>query len=145
MGCEYFDCQFVAIGVVQGAPCGRIWREPAHQVVYLLGRARPVDAAVGLEDFGSRAQPSVVGHVLTHRFDFAGLNPPDGLGNHFAANRHQLVVDGSGVVVRQDVDAALHHDVARVYLVLEPEGGDARMRLAVDDGPVDGRGSAILR
>ena len=53
---------------------------------------------------------------------------------------HRTRVVGLG-----DGYAALQDDVARVDLMAEEEGRDARFLVAMDDGPVDRRRAAILR
>ena len=58
---------------------------------------------------------------------------------------HQSVVHGAYIILIGDVYGALVDDIAGVYFVLKEESGYACACIAVDDGPVDGRGAAIVR
>ena len=62
-----------------------------------------------------------------------------------AAEFHQFVVHHAHIVGVRNRDAHLLDDLAGVDFMFEEERGDARFRFAVDDGPVDGGGSTVLR
>ena len=51
----------------------------------------------------------------------------------------------TGIVVILDRAEVVVENAAGVYLLVDHEGGDAGLPLAVYDGPVDGRGAAVLR
>ena len=57
---------------------------------------------------------------------------------------HEAVVDVLDVGIVRDGEGQLHDDATGVDVVVEEEGGDARLGLAVDDCPVDGSRTAIL-
>ena len=48
------------------------------------------------------------------------------------------------IVVARNRYAFLQDDVSSVNLVLQKEGGDACLFVAIDDGPVDGRCASVL-
>ena len=77
--------------------------------------------------------------------DVACGDPVDGFGHQRRAPVHQFVVERTHVVFGQDRHANLSDDGAFVDLVVQQEGRDARFRLPVDDCPVDGRRTAVLR
>ena len=54
-------------------------------------------------------------------------------------------MDVFGVVRVGDVDGNAAYDSASVDVVVQEESGDAGLRFAVDDGPVDGSRPTILR
>ena len=51
---------------------------------------------------------------------------------------------GAHVILICDVYGALVDDIACVYFVFKKESGYAGVRIAVDDGPVDGRRAAVV-
>jgi len=55
-----------------------------------------------------------------------------------------MIVQGSRIVGLPDCQLFLKNYLSGIYLVLEEEGGDARLLLAVDKGPVDGSGTPVL-
>ena len=77
--------------------------------------------------------------------DVACGDPVDGFGHQRRAPVHQFVVERTHVVFGQDRHANLSDDGAFVDLLVQQEGRDARFRLPVDDCPVDGRRTAVLR
>ena len=109
----------------------------------------PVDLTSFFEDFRGRVQFGGGGDEL---FLWHGIHMTaalddavDGLDGHVGAESHQSVIDILHVGIVGDVERPLHDDAARVDVVVEEEGGDTCLTLAIDDCPVDGRGSAILR
>lgn len=68
-----------------------------------------------------------------------------GVERDVGAEHHEAVVHAACVFVRPDVDALLAQHVAGVDGLLEEEGGDACLGVAVHDSAVDGRGSAVAR
>lgn len=67
------------------------------------------------------------------------------LGHQVGTQHHQPVVHVLHIVIGPDGHPLLLYHLAGVYLVVQEEGGDARLAVSVDDGPVDGGGSAVLR
>ena len=142
---EHFQYHRRSVGLHQFGPGRGIGREAAYEVVDALHGLVPVDAARFLEDFGSRFQFARHAHLLLRdAVDGAVQNGVHGFGHQLAAQHHQLVVNDAHVVRIGNGDAYLLDDLARINFMLQEEGRDARLRLAVDDGPVDGRSSAVL-
>ena len=75
----------------------------------------------------------------------AGQHQVDGLHGDVGAEVHQSVVDVFRVGLVGQGEAFLQDNAARVDVVVEEKGGHTRLGLAVDDGPVDGCRTAILR
>ena len=69
----------------------------------------------------------------------------DGLQDQVGADFHQLVVQLAGRLVRPDAALLPQDDAAGVDVLVDHERGHARHLLAVDDGPVDRGGAAVLR
>ena len=69
----------------------------------------------------------------------------DGLNGYLCAEHHQPVVDILHVVEVFDFKGFLHDDAPRIDVVVKEERGDACLSLAVDDRPVDGSRTTILR
>ena len=58
---------------------------------------------------------------------------------------HQSVVDILHIGIVGNSERLLHDDASGVDVVIEEEGGDTSLRLAIDDSPVDRRCATILR
>ena len=69
----------------------------------------------------------------------------DGLLGNVGTERHQSVVDIFHVGIVGNGEMLLQDDTSRVDLLVEEERRHSRLRLAVDDGPVDGCGATVLR
>ena len=85
--------------------------------------------------------------VLTYRGWVAVmlLDELDGIDGCLRTKVHESVIDILYIGIVGDGEGALEDDPASVYLVVEEEGGDTCLGLAVDDSPVDGCGTTILR
>ena len=97
--------------------------------------------------FSLSAKKETIENLVSY-FLLASLTDDDsvyGLDNQCGTDSHQSVVHRTRVVGLGDGYAALQDDVARVDLMAEEEGRDARFLVAMDDGPVDRRRAAILR
>ena len=64
--------------------------------------------------------------------------------HQIGSQSHQTIVHGAHVILICDVYGALVDDIACVYFVFKKESGYAGVRIAVDDGPVDGRRAAVV-
>ena len=82
---------------------------------------------------------------LRNGFGGAGDDFLNGAYNKVGAHFHHAVVDGAGIVLGQNGDALLQDDAACVNVVVQEEGGHAGFLVPVDDSPVDGGGTAVLR
>ena len=113
----------------------------------LHGVLCPLNAAGFLEDLGRMAErlAGIGVFVLGYRGDVVRQNILDSTENELAAHEHEAVVEVARIVVGTYGYALLVDDSARVYLVVKEEGGHAALGIAMDDGPVDGRGTAVLR
>ena len=56
---------------------------------------------------------------------------------------HQFVVDLTDIIFGSDGKSSLKEYISRIKFVLEAEGRHARLLLATDDRPVDGRCSSV--
>ena len=145
-GLEYLHHHCRAVGQEQLGPGGRIGGETAYKVVNALHRPVPVDAASLFEYLRCGAQLADDCHFFLGDGLYRAVE--DGVycfGHQLPAECHQLVVHDAYVVRVGNGDTHLLDDFAGVDLMAQEEGGDARFRVSVDDGPVDGGGSAVLR
>ena len=67
-----------------------------------------------------------------------------GLHGYLRSKLHQSVIDVLHIEIIFDFKRFLHDDAARINIMVKEECGHARLRLTVDDGPVDGRSTPIL-
>ena len=74
-----------------------------------------------------------------------GNNGIESLQANLGAETHQSVVDILHVGIVGNGEVLLQNDAACVDIVVEEERCHARLRLTIDDGPVDGGGTAVLR
>ena len=112
------------------------------------GRLREVDTASVFEDFWGGAQRNRLVLWLRGECNAARVaveNQVHGAEDNAGAKVHQAVVHRADILVLANGNALLQDDVARVYLVLEHEGGYTCLAVAVDNCPVDRRGAAVLR
>ena len=65
------------------------------------------------------------------------------LTERLGAEVHEALIDRARGIFGGDGGACLQEDVARIELVLEAEGGDARLRVAIDHCPVYGGGTSV--
>ena len=103
----------------------------------------------GEVDLGDIALPgTLVGHVVFNLLvarGLAGGDQLDGVGHGLHAEREELVaVERVDRVVGADFDGHLKQDRAGVEALVDPEDGHAGHRVALDDGVVDGRASAVF-
>ena len=90
-------------------------------------------------------QTALVDTRLLHGLNIPCGDAVHGLGHERRSGVHQFVVHRAHVVFRKNRHAHLRDDRAFVYFVVEQERRDAGLGFAVDDGPVDRRGPAVLR
>ena len=107
----------------------------------------PVDPAGLLEDLRSGPQGGdvLVKGLLGDRLHLAREDQVDSLGYQPRAKAHQGIVNHLGVVGVGDRITFLPDNTSGVDLVRQEKGGDASLRIAINDGPVDRRGAPILR
>ena len=72
-------------------------------------------------------------------------NKVNGFHGYVGTELHQAVIDVFCIGVFGDGEALLKDNAPRVDVLVEEECGDSRFGFAVDDGPVDGGRTAILR
>ncbi len=75
----------------------------------------------------------------------APLDQPDGFEHGLGAQMHEPIVQFAGRLLGTDRRTLLQNDFAGVHLGAQKERGDAGLRLAGHDGPVNGRGTPVAR
>ena len=132
-------------GLMQLGPGSRIGCQAPDKVINLLEGPVPVDAAGILEYLGGRTQGFGRRHLLLRNGSHAPCQDGiHGLHHYPAAQLHQPVVHRARIVRIGNRHALLTDDLARVYLVLQEKSSDTGLCIAVDDGPVDRRRTAVL-
>ena len=128
-------------------PGSRIRRKATHEIVYLLHSLAPIDAAGFLENLWSRTKFGVYldQFFLRNRLDRAGKNRFDRFKHQITAKHHEFVVHDFHIVGIGNRYTYLLDNVARINFMLQEESSDTRFRIPVDNRPVDGSGSSILR
>ena len=121
---------------------GGIGRESTDEIDYSCSGQLPIDGTVGLEDFGGRLE--AINSGLGTRRKISVSKAADGAHYQSATDVGKTVMEGFGSVVGGDGGGLLEEDAAFVDVLVEEEGGDACLVLAVDERPVDGSGTAVL-
>jgi len=143
LAAEHFGRHPPSVGREDLGPGRGIGGQTANEVVDAFGGLTPFDVARVAEDLRSVAQRGGVGRerLLLRRLHMSIMVDDSvyGLDNQCGTNSHQSVVHRARVVRFRNGQSTLQNDVARVDLMAEKEGGDARFLGAMDDGPVDRR------
>ena len=133
--------------VGQGGPCARERVQPAHEVVHLLGRLSPVDPPVFFEKLGRFLERLMFCQLgfLRHSLRVSRGQGVDAFHKKVLARFQNAVVHVPCGVVGSDGDLHTTEHMARVDLVLEQKRGGPRHRFAIQDCPVNGCRTAVLR
>ena len=83
--------------------------------------------------------------ILRTRLERALLQALQSLHHQLGAGRRHARRQSHSGIFGRDGDFLLQQDVAGIQAFIQPHGGDAGHALAVGDGPLNGRGTAILR
>ena len=78
-------------------------------------------------------------------FSLPAFYESDCLNNELCALRHELVVNRFCAVFYCDRGVFLQYDTPCVDLFIEEECCDTRLCVTIDDGPVDGGSTTVLR
>ncbi len=140
---EYLDSCHIS-AYVKFRPCSGVGSQSAYVVVHRICTSGPADSAIFFEYFGCGGGFFAVGELrLRKRVCFAVGDVLHSFEGQLRAKSHQPVVDGAGVFIRGYFDFFSRYDVAGVYLVFKEECGNPGFRVAIHNGTVYRRSSAI--
>ena len=98
------------------------------------------------ENFGSRTE-GTINHKLAlgNRTDRSGSHIAHGAKDKLGTKVHETVMDSLCIIVWKNWHSLAIDDLTRINVVVEEKGGDARLGVAINDCPVDGGSTTILR
>ena len=137
-------CLFCLAVRCKCGPRTGIRTESAHKVVDAFGVIVPINLTSLLEYLGCSLQFNVLTLRLRRDIAIGRNNKVDSVLTYACAQFHKSVINVFHISVVRNGEFALHDDASGVYVMVEEEGSDTRLSLAVDDSPVDRSRSAVL-
>ena len=113
----------------------------------MLAAVVPIDAAKLLRELRGRLEHlgTLDERALYARLHIVLYQTFDCLDHEIGTDFHKLVVHVPGRVFRSYLALLPVYDASRIYVLVDHKGGHARHLLAIDYGPVDRGGAAVLR